>query len=98
MRYYYFKLRIGGKDIVSWGVGEEEGWSGKTVYAPFAAGTDFEGKKVVEKRGFFFPTAPNGSEGGGFEIRVYRAKARRREATRYESCRGANGVDGAGVK
>ncbi len=98
VRYYYFKLIIAGKCVVSWGIGEEEGWSGKTVYAPFTAGTDFEGKKVVEKRGLFFPNAPAGIGGGGFEIRVYRAKARRREGTRYESFKGGVVAKEAGVE
>lgn len=55
------------------------------MYALFNAGTDFEGKKVVEKRGLFFPKRVKGNAANGFEIRVFRAKARKREMVKYES-------------
>ena len=53
------------------------------MYALFNAGTDFEGRKVVEKRALFFPKQAR--DGDGFEVRVFRAKARRREVVRYEA-------------
>jgi len=80
-RFYYFKLFISGKCIVSWGVGEGDNWEGKTVCGLFDGGTDFEGRSVIERRGFFFADKEDAVEGisGGFQIRVYRSKARRRE-------------------
>ncbi|KAK0312888.1 hypothetical protein LTR01_002551 [Friedmanniomyces endolithicus] len=94
-RFWYFKVFAagrGGKDVclVSWGVGEREEWSGKTVFALF------EGRRKggLEKRGFFFPAAgaravfgSGGSvEGAGgvegeamLEVMVYRSWARKRE-------------------
>ena len=68
--------------MLSWGVSEEEDWQGKVVCGFWDAGTDFEGKRVVEKRGLFFPQ--DEEAGGGFEIRVFRAKARRREEVKHE--------------
>ncbi|KAK0783597.1 hypothetical protein LTR59_011733 [Friedmanniomyces endolithicus] len=94
-RFWYFKVFAagrGGKDVclVSWGVGEREEWSGKTVLALF------EGRRRgdLEKRGFFFAAAgARGGYGGGggvegvggavgeamLEVRVYRSWARKRE-------------------
>ncbi|KAK0285098.1 hypothetical protein LTR35_005300 [Friedmanniomyces endolithicus] len=99
-RFWYFKVFAagrGGKDVclVSWGVGEREQWSGKTVLALF------EGRRRgdLEKRGFFFAAAgapatyggvevAGGAEGEAMlEVRVYRSWARKRE-------RGAVGVGG----
>ncbi|KAK1075392.1 hypothetical protein LTR74_000354 [Friedmanniomyces endolithicus] len=94
-RFWYFKVFAagrGGKDVclVSWGVGEREDWSGKTVFALF------EGRRKggLEKRGFFFAAAgARGGYGGGggvegvggavgeamLEAMVYRSWARKRE-------------------
>lgn len=92
-RYYYFKLYSGGKCLLSWGVGDDEGWQGKVVCGFWDAGTDFEGKKVIEKRGLFFPKIGDVGGRDGFAIRVYRAKARRREEVKYETYReGAEGL------
>lgn len=57
------------------------------MYALFNAGTDFEGRRIVEKKGLFFPRRGRSVEGDGigFEIRVFRAKARKREALKYET-------------
>lgn len=92
-RFYYFKLYVldsslegqgaNGRCVLSWGVSEEQDWLGKVVCGFWDAGTDFEGKKVVEKRGLFFPKDDEGR--GGFEIRVFRAKARRREEVKHEA-------------
>ena len=90
-RYYYFKLYTGGKCILSWGVGEDEDWQGKVVCGFWDAGTDFEGKKVVERRGLFFPKTGDSSGRGAFEICVYRAKARKREEVKYETLREHDG-------
>ena len=86
-RFYYFKLFVGGRCVLSWGVSEEESWQGKVVCGFWDAGTDFEGKRVVEKRGLFFPKDEEGM--GGFEVRVFRAKARRREEVKHEAFREA---------
>ncbi|KAK5135469.1 hypothetical protein LTR08_005257 [Meristemomyces frigidus] len=88
-RYYYFKLWQQGSCVVSWGVGAEEGWGGKTMFGLFEGGTDFEGRRVVEKRAFFFP--PRGGEGRGFEVRVYRSLARRRDKAVLGGGGGAGG-------
>ena len=84
VKYYYFKLFFDGKCVLSWGVGEQDNWRGKTIFGLFDGGRDFEGKRIVEKRGLFFPDA-SVVDPGGFEIRVFRAKARRREPVRYQS-------------
>ena len=85
MRYMYFKLYVDEKCIASWGVGESESWAGKMMYTLSSAGSDFEGKKIIEKRGLFFPKVSVGSRSDGFEIRTFRAQARRREPPKYES-------------
>ena len=87
-RFYFFKLYVGGRCLLSWGVGERDAWCGKTGFGLYDGGTDFEGRRVVVRRGFFFPSsslvegegAGSGSgSGGGFEVRVFRSFARRRE-------------------
>ncbi|KAK3723519.1 hypothetical protein LTR37_001771 [Vermiconidia calcicola] len=86
VRFYYFKLYVSGRCVLSWGVGEDDNWSGKTVFGLFDAGTDFGGKKIVEMRGLFFPgTNEKLHAGSGFEIRVFRAKARKREDAMYDA-------------
>lgn len=95
VKYFYFKLLLTGICVLSWGVGAEEGWRGRTVCGFMDGGTDFEGRRVVEKRGFFFGGERAGRSGmgkggaeGGFEIQVFRAKARRRQQVRYERVEG----------
>lgn len=92
-RFYYFKLSINGESVVSWGVGEDDNWAGKTMFGLFESGTgtDFEGRKIVEKRGFFFSNVAksgSGIDGGLLEVRVYRSKARRREKIALEALGG----------
>ena len=84
VRYYYFKLCYDGRYVLSWGVGEEEHWRGKTTFGLFDGGRDFEGKRIVEKRGLFYPSTP-AQDAEGFEIKIFRAKARRREPVRYQT-------------
>ena len=84
-RFYYFKLYVSGKSVLSWGVGEQEQWCGKTIFGLYDGGTDFEGRKMVEKRGLFFPEEIKMKDCEGFEIRVFRAKARKREEVEYET-------------
>jgi len=94
-RYFFFKLLVNKTPIVSWGVGVKENWHGKKFFALQGAGSDFDGKGVVEKKGFFFPSIPacgiNAASAGpglgsaqtpAFEISVFRALARRREAVK----------------
>ncbi|KAK0364332.1 hypothetical protein LTR94_011373 [Friedmanniomyces endolithicus] len=98
-QFWYFKVFAAGggcRDVclVSWGVGEREEWSGKTVLALFEG----RSKGGLEKRGFFFAAAgarARAGYGGGscvegvlvgeeegeamLEVRVYRSWARKRE-------------------
>ena len=60
----------------------------------FDAGSDFEGKRVVEKRGLFFPSKEKARVGGGFEVRVFRAKARKRVEVGYGVFRDLSVGDG----
>lgn len=98
VQYYYFKLFVGGKYILSWGVGQTEGWGGKTMYGLYSAGTDFDGRKIVEKKGMFFPKKTKQDDGGAFEIRVFRAKARKREVVKYETFLSLGVQDSAGFE
>ena len=107
-RFFHFKALINGVPAVSWGVGAEQGWKGKTMFAVFGQGKgsrrgqgdgvvsgadgeeqgDLKGDHGLEKRGFFFPALDeegDGSDGselrdeeGCLEIRICRARARRR--------------------
>jgi len=109
-RFFHFKALINGVPAVSWGVGAEQGWKGKTMFAVFGQGKgsrrgqgdgvgrlsgadeeeqgDLKGDHGLEKKGFFFPALDDdedGSDGSGLrdeegclEIRVCRARARRR--------------------
>ncbi|KAK3622838.1 hypothetical protein LTR56_021970 [Elasticomyces elasticus] len=86
-RFYYFKLFVKDRYLVSWGTGEEEDWSGKTVFGLYDGGHDFERRRVVEKRGFFFPSRgiTGIKEQEMFEVRVFRSIARKREKGVIES-------------
>ena len=65
------------------------------MYALCNAGTDFEGRKVVEKKGLFFPNDDGeAGVGGGFELSVFRAKARKRECVGWEALREVRGLSG----
>ncbi|CAK1355613.1 unnamed protein product [Cercospora beticola] len=79
-RYYYFKLFLGGKCVLSWGCGEKNGWSGRVGFGIFeSSGDDLAGYPLLEKRAFVFPNMRETNEGGSFEIRVYRAIGRKRQ-------------------
>lgn len=92
-RLYYFKLYLRGKCVLSWGVGPEDRWAGKVSFGIYNSGTDFDGRRVLEKRGFFFKKEEGTPDSDhGFEIKVFRSKGRRREETRYEKWE--KGVDG----
>ncbi|KAI9737483.1 MAG: hypothetical protein M1834_009638 [Cirrosporium novae-zelandiae] len=78
---YYFKLFILNKHVVSWGCGEEEKYNGKTMFALFDAGEMWTGARNMERRMLCF-----GECAGDMEVRVYRAKCRKRtrgEATKF---------------
>lgn len=92
-RFFYFKLYLRGTCVLSWSVGGEDGWGGKVSFGIYDSGTDFHGRRILEKRGFFFKKEDgNLDPHAGFEIRVFRSKARRREENRYEKWE--KGVDG----
>ncbi|KAF2214589.1 hypothetical protein CERZMDRAFT_82557 [Cercospora zeae-maydis SCOH1-5] len=79
-RYYYFKLFLDGKCVLSWGCGENNAWSGRVGFGIFeSSGDDLTGQPLVEKRAFVFPHTDDTGQGGSFEIRVYRAAARKRQ-------------------
>ena len=94
VKHVLFKLHLptspACEAAVSWGTGAGEQWCGKMVFGLFDAGTDFEGGRVVEKRGLFFKSFHDADDGDdeetrqgverekGFEVRVYRANGRRR--------------------
>ncbi|KAF2773770.1 hypothetical protein EJ03DRAFT_68719 [Teratosphaeria nubilosa] len=82
--YYYFKFIVGDRCFLSWGSGAEDSWCGKTMFGLFDGGTDFEGRQMVERRGLFFAHDFYLAGDETFEIRVFRAKARRREKTSHE--------------
>lgn len=84
-RFWYFKLSANGNHVASWGCGEKDHWYGKTVFALGQSGTDFQGRSVVDKRGFFFPGAGHATGGGTFEIKVYRSLGRRRMVVEEKS-------------
>lgn len=95
IRYYYFKLFLGGEPVVSWGCGEKDGWIGKTMFAPFHTGTDSEGTRLREMRGFFFPSDDGVGKEDWLEIRVFRSKARRRDPRVYQGLPGRSTDDGS---
>jgi hypothetical protein len=87
-RFFYFKLYIAGTFSVAWGCGAHDEWEGKTLFVPKDVGR--------EKLGFFFPHDIEGtSQTPALEIRVYRAKARRRQERQYAPTAEVQGKDGA---
>ena len=77
-RFFYFKLYINGTFAVAWSCGAQDEWEGKTLFVPRDVGR--------EKLGLFFPRDIDGtSQAPTLEIRVYRAKARRRQQRQYAS-------------
>lgn len=76
-RFYFFKLYMSGKCLFSWGVGAEDNWSGRVTFGIFDGGTDFEGRRMLEKKALFFPKHETNESQTGFEIRVFRSRARK---------------------
>jgi len=79
-KFIFFKLVLNGNCIVSWGVGEEHEWRGKTMWAFYRGGTGGNGWRTVEKKGFFFQNTEKDRE---FEIQVFRARGRRRASREF---------------
>ncbi|KAK3111162.1 hypothetical protein LTR53_013859 [Teratosphaeriaceae sp. CCFEE 6253] len=99
-RFWYFKLCVGGQCLVSWGTSEREKWRGTTMFALFHGGMDFERRGVVEKRGLFFPDSTRAAVRGKepvFEVKVFRAVARKREKGAAGGFDAAT-FDGAGLR
>lgn len=101
IQYYYFKLYVAGQFQVAWGCGLQDKWKGETVFIPTETSapesSDEDKKPPYPKLGLFFPrTGGTGGCDPTFEIRVYRAKARKRQQRQYAvddpHQTGANGV------
>lgn len=76
--FFVFKLLMEGRHVVTWAVGEEDGWRGKTMFGLFENNA---WKGGMEKRAFAFANARDGAtdgESGIMEVRVMRASARKR--------------------
>jgi len=98
-RFWSFKLFIGSQCLVSWGTSERENWSGKTMFALYDGGTDFERRRVVEKRGLFFPDrgSTRTHDGVALSIKVFRSVARKREKASIDAF-DPKAYKGAGIK
>ncbi|KAG9234000.1 hypothetical protein BJ875DRAFT_401985 [Amylocarpus encephaloides] len=90
-KYYFFKMLMNGREIVSWGVAANTPHSGQISRAFFDPGPEYSYSDVksgitykrmgIEKRAFFFAEAKGKSvvtDGGIIEIRVFRARERER--------------------
>ncbi|KAH7047419.1 hypothetical protein B0J12DRAFT_700481 [Macrophomina phaseolina] len=100
-RFFVFKLFMEGRHVVSWGVGEEEGWRGTTMFGLFE---ESAWKGGVEKRAFAFGGRGMGAgedhESRVLEVRVLRARARVRVQREMSGLgetevgkKGAGGID-----
>ena len=75
---YYFKLYIKGKEMVSWGCGEEDDYRGRTMFGMYAA----RGGERLERRSLCFGSEdcydPSGwgRETCDIEVKVFRARER----------------------
>ncbi|MCJ1244100.1 hypothetical protein MMC30_001298 [Trapelia coarctata] len=89
---YYFKLFINGTHIVSWGCGEKENYTGKTMFGLF------RGPLGVLERGMLSfsseDDAGRSMSSEMMEVRVYRSKGRRKIEPKVEEFKA--GVDGSG--
>lgn len=87
---YYFKLFVSGTHIVSWGCGEKENYTGKTMFGLFR-----EPQGGLQRRVLSFASEDNGRQtisSEMMEVRVYRSKGRRRIEAEVEEFK--TGVDG----
>lgn len=89
IHFFYFKLYVAGKFQVAWGCGSQDKWKGETVFVPTEArpleSSSQSERPFHQKLGLFFPRAGGTIRNSDptFEIRVYRAKARKRENRQY---------------
>ena len=70
--FYYFKLFVNGRHIVSWGCGTEDEFKGKTMFGIFRSQ---DGAGALERRVLAFGEE---EDEGIVELKVYRARARGR--------------------
>ena len=97
VRFYFFRLHVlDGACLLNWGVGEHDDWRGKTMFGLYDGGSDFEGKKVVEKRGMFFPSRREPRRDAGFEVQVFRSRARVKQKTAFAKSRSVGSGDALG--
>ncbi|KAF4539734.1 uncharacterized protein LTHEOB_9852 [Lasiodiplodia theobromae] len=87
VKYFLFKLYMEGRHVVTWAVGEEDEWKGKTMFGLFE---NQAWRGGVEKRAFTFATGKESGMGDVdvdvekdheerfMEIKVFRASARKR--------------------
>lgn len=99
IKYYYFKLLINGRQVVSWGCGEEDKWQGKTMFSMFASQIKVDDTWIpcIETRSFSFgrgedndPTEPKQD---CIEIRMFRARARKRIEPQLQGLRETPAAD-----
>ncbi|KAF1353846.1 hypothetical protein BDV97DRAFT_347552 [Delphinella strobiligena] len=89
VRYVYFKMLLPARSVssfpldndkvhrtVSWGVGQKDGWKGKTMFGLFHGEHQGMARRTVDKRGFWFSADPDNE--GFFDIQIFRARGRRR--------------------
>lgn len=87
---YYFKLFINGASIVSWGCGEKDGFKGRTMYGLYDSGGRWMGMPDVAARAFTFvddattQRSMSNTLAHVMEIRVYRARGRKRIRPKLE--------------
>ncbi|KAI4188182.1 MAG: hypothetical protein L6R41_002307 [Letrouitia leprolyta] len=87
---YYFKLFINDACVVSWGCGEENGFKGKTMYGLYDSGERWMGEPGLDARAFSFANdvtthrSMNSTLGQVMEVRVYRARGRKRAKPKLE--------------
>lgn len=87
---YYFKFFINDACVVSWGCGEENGFKGKTMYGLYDSGERWMGEPGVDARVFSFANEStthrrmNSNLGQVMEVRVYRARGRKRTKPKLE--------------
>lgn len=96
VNYYYFKLFVDSKCVLSWGVGKEEEWRGQTVFGLYDGGEDWRGRKVVEKRGFYF--GKSDAREAFFDLKVFRSRARKRVAKEPASFKEFDLPQGSGLR
>ncbi|KAF2092054.1 hypothetical protein K490DRAFT_53209 [Saccharata proteae CBS 121410] len=102
-KYYYFKLFLDGREVVSWSAGAEDGWRGKVLLTMFEGKNEKTGGSGVEKRYLYFGNGVDGEVGDEerlIEVRVYRAKGRKRMPRDLEALKKteAGMIDGQGVR